>query len=361
MLAFLRQPERLLDLEMPEWDSLLTAARNTNLAGRIADVVDRNGWWDALPTPVRPHILTASRLGNHQREAIARECRELESALAPLGVPLLLLKGTAYAMSGRDAARGRLFGDIDILVPRASLNEIEAALMLRGWSAGPIDPYDNRYYRQWMHELPPLTQRERGTVLDVHHHILPLTARWKIDVEALLSRRVAVPGSAFSVLAPEDMVIHSAVHLFHEGQLRNGLRDLCDLDALLRELSADRSDFVNSVLTRAIELGLAWPVDLALHLCSELLATPVPQPALSEARRRSGLGHVHRQWLLAAYRRALLPTYPPDGRPTVAAARLLLYLRAHALRMPIHQLGWHLARKAVLRTVKHTSRIEPKA
>ncbi|MFO1325788.1 MAG: nucleotidyltransferase family protein [Rubrivivax sp.] len=348
-------------MNLKAWDDLLVAARSANLAGRVADVVMQRGGLPSVPAPVRPHILTATRLSLHQREAIARECRELEAALAPLRVPVLLLKGAAYVMSGRQAAHGRLFGDIDILVPRVSLNEAEAALMRRGWSVGPMDPYDIRYYRRWMHELPPMTHRERGTALDVHHHILPLTARWTTDVEALLARREPVPGSIFSTLAPEDLVVHSAVHLFHEGQLRNGLRDLCDLDALLREFGEGRPGFAASVVSRSVELGLAWPVDLALHLCVELLLTPVDAATLDEVRRRSGLGRAHRALLSWAYRRALLPAYPPQHAPAVALARALLYLRAHALRMPPHRLAWHLARKAVLRTVKHSSRAGPMA
>ncbi len=38
------------------------------------------------------------------------------------------------------------------------------------------DPYDDLYYRRWMHELPPLVHSERGQLVDVHHTILPLTA-----------------------------------------------------------------------------------------------------------------------------------------------------------------------------------------
>ena len=37
-------------------------------------------------------------------------------ALAPLGIPLILLKGAAFVASGLDAGRGRMIGDLDILV-----------------------------------------------------------------------------------------------------------------------------------------------------------------------------------------------------------------------------------------------------
>ena len=73
--------------------------------------------------------------------------------------------------------------------------EVEGALMLHGWSTTHHDAYDQRYYRKWMHELPPLKHNTRGTVLDVHHAILPVTARLKPDSRKLLaaSRPIAAP------------------------------------------------------------------------------------------------------------------------------------------------------------------------
>ncbi|WP_204329989.1 nucleotidyltransferase family protein, partial [Proteus mirabilis] len=54
-------------------------------------------------------------------------------ALAPLDVPVVLLKGTAFAAAGLSPARGRNIGDLDILVPRDRLDEVEAALLAAGW------------------------------------------------------------------------------------------------------------------------------------------------------------------------------------------------------------------------------------
>ena len=45
----------------------------------------------------------------------------------------------------------------------------------------------------------------------------------------LLARARPLGDSGFHVLAPEDMVLHSAVHLYQEGELDHGMRDLLDL------------------------------------------------------------------------------------------------------------------------------------
>ena len=356
LIKLLRDPTGLSSLDIEGWDATLTAARSTNLTGRIARQVEQRHLLAELPPEVRPHIVAALRLCEHQRHAVAWECAHLETALSRLNVPVVLLKGAAYAMSGRRAAHGRLFGDIDLLVPHASLNEVEAALMLRGWSVGSIDPYDNRYYRRWMHELPPMTHHERGTVVDIHHNILPLTARHVPNIAALLAQRVPVPSSSLFVLSPTDMVIHSAVHLFHEGQLRNGLRDLCDLYDLLTEFIEADPNFYRTLVNRALELGLAWPVGLALRYCRLILGTRIPPEIEAQARSRDAPGRLHQRLLDAAYLRALLPAYPPAVGAAIGMARLALYLRAHALRMTPARLTLHLCRKAVLRTFKNSSR-----
>ena len=119
--------------------------------------------------------------------------------------------------------------------------------MLHGWATRHRDPYDVRYYRQWMHELPPMMNRRRGTVIDVHHNILPRTARDTPDARAVDRRIVTrLPIDPLRVLEPCDLVIHSATHLFHEGELRNGLRDLLDLQSLISEFCEREPGFVDA-------------------------------------------------------------------------------------------------------------------
>src|SRR6185503_6572888 len=84
-------------------------------------------------------------------------------ALTDVEVPLILLKGIAYVLAELPPARGRIYADVDLLVPEELIGKAEAGLLERGWFRTTIDPYDDRYYRVWMHEIPPLRHRERGT------------------------------------------------------------------------------------------------------------------------------------------------------------------------------------------------------
>jgi hypothetical protein len=146
------------------------------------------------------------------------------------------------------------------------------------------------------------------------------------------------------VLQPVDMVIHSACHLFHEEELDKGLRDLTDLDALLRHFSG-QPDFWSRLTERAHELDLALPLFYALRYAGRLLQTPVPASAIS-AMAASGPSRLRAAAMDAAYGRALLPLHASCSDWLTGAARRALFVRAHWLRMPPALLLRHLAHKA---------------
>ena len=357
LVEAIRHPERLHDLPLWRWDSLLRVAKRANLIGRLALGVRKAGFSDELPVQVRCHLNSAEVLTTHQRAAIEWETRHIARALATLDGPIVLLKGAAYASCGLAAAEGRLFGDVDVLVARDQLTRAEAALMLGGWASGHADAYDERYYREWMHEIPPMTHRGRGTVIDLHHNILPQSARNPPDASLLLAASQTIPGSRFSTFCPVDMVIHSATHLFHESELQNGLRDLFDLDALLGEFAARSPAFWDELAERAVELGLAMPLALALRHAAAILGTDSPCRVRNRLEQSAGLGKRTLQVLDAIYSRALLPDHPLSSDTSMALARFAVYLRGHYLRMPIGRLTAHLGRKFVIRLFRNTSRL----
>ena len=106
---------------------------------------------------------------------------------------------------------------------RAASTAVEAALLDAGWErVKAADGYDDVYYRRWMHELPPLIHRTRDRMIDVHHTILPLTARPRPDAAALIADSVALD-NGLRILSPADIIVHAAAHLFADGDLAGGL------------------------------------------------------------------------------------------------------------------------------------------
>ena len=331
--------------EVTDWTGLIALARSESLIGAFAWRLEGA----ALPERVQALLEAARRDGESARAQALWEAEMARRALAPLGVPVVLLKGTAYAAAGLDAGRGRSIGDLDILMPRAALAEVERALLAAGWEWVKEDAYDDLYYRRWMHELPPLIHRERDRMIDVHHAILPLTARPKPDMEAMIEARVALADGLFT-LSPPDMVVHASAHLFADGDLAGGLRNLWDIDRLLREFSKRDSGFERELLARAERHGLLPAVARALRLAHHIYKSPVRcQAPRDRSLVKKGSGEERSGCrITAADRLHLRRLLARDGwgRERRPLTRLGFYVRSHLLRMPPPMLARHLWTKA---------------
>jgi len=260
-----------------QWDLVVRQARRSGLLARLAETMEGSGM--VLPDEVAKHLLWGKRAAHHQADVIRWEVDRILLALSRLNIPVMLLKGAAYLVADLPAARGRLFSDVDILVPWEALQEVEQALFLAGYVSNHPDPYDQRYYRKWMHELPPLQHVTRKTLLDVHHNIVPDTARMPVEAQRLWedSQVLSLPkeqthGVEVRVLQPVDLVLHSAVHLFNEGEFEHGLRDLLDMDSLVTHFSSQDPGFMKALDARAQELALMEPLGLALRYRNRLLS-----------------------------------------------------------------------------------------
>lgn len=346
LIRALREPTWLTHASGAEWDAVIRQGRRASLLARLHYALEARARLTSLPAAPRAHLDAARVIADKQAVAVRWEVSKILTAIARCEAPLILLKGAAYHMAGLTAGRGRVFSDIDILVPKPRINHVEAALMQHGWVATQHDAYDQRYYRTWMHEIPPLRHIRRQSVIDVHHAILPETARLKPDPALLLAAAQPIPDApGLFTLAPADMVLHSASHLFC-GEFEHGLRDLSDIDLLLREFSA-QAGFWEGLVPRAHQLDLSRPLYYALTLAAQLFATPIPAAVLHAiapcrpSAPHAVLMHSLLQWALA-------PDHPSCRGPFSPLALGLLYARAHWLRMPPHLLAYHLAHKALL-------------
>jgi hypothetical protein len=347
LFTALREPARTTAFASGDWDLLLRVARLEGLLARIAIQLDQAGVSMQIPARARDHLTAARAVAANHARMIRWEVDRIQFALRSLETPILLLKGAAYLLADLPHAQGRLVSDVDILVPQASLHEVEAALKDAGWGPLNLDPYDQRYYRRWMHELPPLRHRARGTTVDVHHRILPRTSRLNPDPELLWADSAQVSDGTLRILSREDMVLHCAVHLFHDGDLNHGLRDLVDLHDMFTHFGAEPA-FWNRLAIRSRALGVARPLFYALRYTQRLLGTEIPAEALASAKAAAPpwpVEHLMNQLV----DRALTPEHPDRPSTVTAVARWLLYVRSHYLRMPARLLIPHLLRKSLKR------------
>lgn len=347
VLTAFRRPESVASLPLAEWDILIRQARHGNVLASLHELLRQHALLDAVPVQAREHLHWAWLAAERHVQAVRWEVRLIKQALADLDIPLILLKGAAYVLAQLPSACGRIFSDIDILVPKSALNAVEASLMLHGWAGMHLDKYDQRYYRIWMHELPPMQHIKRMTTIDVHHAIVPETAPIRPDPAKLCAAACPVDEErGLYVLAPADMVLHSAVHLFHDGEFDNGLRDLIDIQRLLMHFGGMPS-FWTSLVERAQELELTRPLFYALRYAERMLGVPIP----SETMHATAAGQPSPLTLALMdrlFERALVPDHESCTDRYTAVAKQALYVRANWLRMPPLLLARHLFHKAFI-------------
>lgn len=349
VLAALNDPASVAKLAPGDLDLTLRLMRRARLIGRLACHLRERGLLESLPSAAVDQLASAL-ISAEARARVARwELNRLEWALRdlPQDVPLVAMKGCAYLLAGTPNAAGRIFADVDLLVPEAHLPLVEGMLKERGWRATELSPYDERYYREWAHELPPMRHREREVEVDLHHNILMRTARLKPAPGLLFATARPVPGSRFKVLAPADMVLHAIVHLFYGGEMDGSLRELVDIDDLLRHFGAAEPGFWEGFWGRVERLDLGRPSFYGLHFARALLGTPVPGSIIA-ASRAGQPGRAFVATMSWAVSRALFPQGPGSSGRGGVVARRLLYLRSHWVKMPALMLARHLARKTLV-------------
>ncbi len=346
LVAALRDPQTTAFLDAKGWTALLTIARAERLIGTLANRLEGQ----KLPDTVAAILADEKTNAEYQKHSALWEADCARRALANYPGKVVLMKGTAYAAASLKASEGRHIGDLDIMVAREDLPQVEAALLAAGWEWVKEDAYDDAYYRDHMHELPPLIHKERDRMIDVHHTILPLTARPRPDATAMLEDAVAISAvrpepvegqegrcerastssartDTFFTFSSTDMVIHSAAHLFADGELDGGLRNLWDIHCLLTEFSDET--FWSTLKSRAQHHQLWLAVHRAARLAHQLYGTEIPK----DWQR----WHRQDKWYIAR-----LTARDNWGRGKRKFIRLIFYIRSHLLRMPPLMLAKHL-------------------
>lgn len=135
-----------------------------------------------------------------------------------------------------------------------------------------------------------------------------------------------------------------AAHAFQDGDLKRGLRDLVDIDDLLRHFRRAKN-FWHELASRAEELDLSRPLYYALRYSNLYLQTPIPQEMLN--RSQSWQPAWPASFLMDALVDNVITAGPWRKDLALKLSRHLLYVRAHWLRMPPYLLIPHLLRKAL--------------
>ena len=345
---FLLDPTVARDWEVEHWNRFLPLARNARLLGRSLYLFEEHGLLEQVPQRLVDQFRGALAQTRYVQVQAKRELRQVKRVLDQEGIPVMALKGLAYLVAELPPAGWRNLSDIDLLVREQEVDKAERALQQAGWApSGEFDAYDQHYYREWMHEVPPLRHTSRETEVDLHHNLAPPVSRIRIDAGLLWEDAVAAPeeyGLQVEVLGPADMLLHNAVHLFMNDELRGGLRDVVDFRDLFRYFVGAEPGFEQQLLRRAERMGCGRPLYYAVTT-AQRLAGLEPSPELVAALCRHAPAHAVARLMQGLIEQALAPRRL--GMWQTALAKQLLFIRSHWVRMPPLMLVRHLLHKAL--------------
>ena len=350
LIKVIQTPKIIESFSSTNWNLLLRQADSAKMLARLAYYIDAQGLTNAVPEKTLNHINSEHVKVAHLHTQVKQEVIELEQLFAKLDINAVYLKGTAYLLANLPLAQGRYFSDIDILLTQDEIAKVEIALKCQGWKSQKTDGHDQAYYRNYMHEIPPMQHILRGTVLDIHHNILPVCNANKIDI--VLLRSGALPLSESDthsyVLSPAAMMLHSAVHLFHEGELEQGLRGLSDLDILFHHFEKSETNFSQQLVDLSEKTNQQQSLFFTWRYLTKIFNKKLPKVAqtfiISYQHQITNLSTID-----FIYTNLFTAHHGTTASWRFSLAVQLVYWRGHLLRMPLRLLIPHLLKKSWLR------------
>lgn len=265
--------------------------------------------------PLAPHVpprikdrLRAVYLDTATRNALAfRQARQFVTELAARDIPVLLLKGVHLARFVYAEPGLRGMADVDIMVPQERLAEVEAVFLERGF--GPLPRAAIAERCAWSNHLAKL-EKAGAAVVEVHWSIERPTSPFRIDLDGLWqrSREATLEGVPVRLLAPEDLLLHLALHLsYHHRFERAALKGLMDIATVI---AAQGSELDWRVMAaRANDWGASGYLYVTLRLAEDLLGATVPASLFQRLARQPAdeeVVDVARRYILALH--AALPS-----------------------------------------------------
>lgn len=332
-------PRSTLTFTLKQWQQLVLILRNQQLLACYSSKFKQASIFEEIPIQTQRHFLNADVLAENHKKQVFFEASELQRELADKSQYLIFLKGAGYTLSGAQVGDTRIYNDIDILADKGSIGDIEKRLCLLGWLSEELTEHDEKYYRKWAHEIPPLRHSKRGTIVDVHHNIVPIISGRHLDADKFAINTVTTE-DGFQVLSFAAMTLHSLIHLFFNEEVKKGYRDLIDLHTLIT--ANNNKEFWFDLIALAKQTSFGLELFLACRYTQKILQTEIPDFVQDEINQ-------FRPWNITildfVYEKTLKPNHPMCKTKFFALAEFVVLLRGHFQKMPLHILTYHLLYK----------------
>jgi hypothetical protein len=262
-----------------DWGRLMT------LAARERAIVALNEQLAVTPL----HSAQPAEVANLQRLAMIWEFQlvslhdrliKMLALYAANDIDVLLLKGAGLAYSAYSRPTERPMGDIDALVRGEDATRAWELALANGW-VRRSDVSEERSYAEHQH-LPPLEDADGlRTGLELHTALFTQQAPFHLPPDQMWesARRLTIGGHPAYVPAPEDQLVHAALHFAWSHEMTFGaFRTLRDVERIIAQNQVDWPVLVRKARASRGATCCYW----TLRLARDLAGVEVPVEVLHD-------------------------------------------------------------------------------
>lgn len=261
---------RLEELSNSDWEDLIQESARHGITPLLYHRLKTLHPSIPVPTEVVQRLRQSYLQSSSRNMRLYHKLGKVLEILRHENTPVIVLKGAHLAELVYCNIALRSMSDVDLLVHKADLLRVEAALL--GINATPLDY--NRLIGKDNHHFGYLLPN-CGLHVEVHWNILASIYPFNIDIDGQWERSkpAIIAGVQVSVLCPEDLLLylclHTSMHLF-----TMGLKSLYDILETIRHYG--REIDWKQIQLRSQQWGVEKCVYLTLKLARELLGASVP-------------------------------------------------------------------------------------
>jgi hypothetical protein len=333
-------------IDVFQWQYIIQVLRESNLLAACYARFDQADKLHLLPDFAYKHMSAAYVYSQRQTKQVLFESERITTILQNVNITPVFLKGANYTLRNSRNAPGRVYSDIDVLVNKNEIECAEKSLNENGWRSKVMTQYDDQYYRKWSHEIPPMFNVHSGTVIDLHHNIVPPISGRKPELSQL-TQHAEVTENGCTVLSIEATILHSAVHLTLNEDVTNGYRDILDISILIKDHHSEK--FWSLLLDLSAQTKFSYELFISLQLCEKIAGINVPD-YVWEHSIFEPITDIQKWFINHVFYYSVLPhsTFVQSKRHKFAI--FCIFIRGHLKKMPLRVLVPHIISKIFLNT-----------
>lgn len=192
------------------WEQLVAVSSRHLVTPALYTAFRRHGVLPLLPPDLSGYLESMHALNLGRNQNIIRQAQRISELLSGHGLEPVFLKGAGRLLQGLYPDYGdRIMVDMDLLIPEPDTGKAFQLLCDAGYAPQPgISREDYKRH----HHLPGLYHP--GEVAFVELHREPVIRRYRkfLPAEAVIARKLPIPGMQAWVPAPYDQMLHLFLH-----------------------------------------------------------------------------------------------------------------------------------------------------